>query len=173
MSMTLDAFNGLLQNFVEELQRTFPEEQGLEYFSEELQLLMKANTKAPLTLFMNALSPYTNMVVAKDSKLFDQPINLGKHLNLKKLWSTKDLSAATRDAIWQHVYTLFMLGMSLQYMTPEMLSGIEDAAKNVAERMQAGESLDFGAMMSTVAGLMNQATSQTPAQQPSKRKQLK
>lgn len=156
--MTLEAFNGLLENFIEELQRTFPEEQGLEYFNEELRLMIKANSRAPLTLFMNALSPYTNLVVAKDAALFEQPINMGRHCDLKKLWSAPDLSDATREAIWQHIYTLFMLGMSLQYMTPDMLAGIETAAKNVAERMQAGESLDFNSMLSTVAGLMQSAT---------------
>lgn len=151
---SLQAFNSLLENFVEELQRTFPEEEGLEYFSEELKTLLKVNNRAPLTMFMNALTPHTDYIMAKNPALFDQTINLGGRLDLAKLWNTPGLSTETREALWQHIHTLFMLGTTIQYLPADMLSTIENAAKECAKRIEAGEQLDLASIASNMAGIL-------------------
>lgn len=165
---SLQAFNGLLENFVGELQKTFPDEEGLEYFADELKLLLKVNARAPLNLFMSALTPYTDMIMAKNPALFDQPISLGEHLDLKKIWNAPGLSDNTKEALWQHIHTLFMLGTTIQYLPADMLSNIENAAKECAKRMENGEQLDMASMMSSVTGILGQ--SKLPGEKKGKKK---
>ena len=150
---SLQAFNTLLENFVEELSHTFPEEEGLAVFKEELQTLLKMNNKAPLTMFMSALTPHTDYIMAKNPALFEQPIQLGGNIDLKARWAKPDLSAETREVIWQHIHTLFMLGTTIQYLPADMLVNIENAAKECASRIEAGEQVDLASIASNMANM--------------------
>lgn len=149
---SLQAFNSLIDNFVSELRATFPDEDGLEIFHEEFKTLLKMDQRAPLELFMKAMTPHTNAIMTRDPGLFAQ-LKIPR-LHLKKLWDLP-LSDATRNAIWQHLHTIFMLGTTIQYMPAEMLNNIESMAKECARKIEAGEGLDFAAVASSMAGMLD------------------
>ena len=130
------AFNSMMQDFLNELIQTFPEEKSLKVENTKFQTLKKANSKKIVESFMAAISPYTNQISSKDESIFDMNIDFLKKLNIKKLW-TKDLSQNTKDAIWQYLNTLIMLGTTITSIPNDMLKQIESVAEQCASQMDS------------------------------------
>jgi hypothetical protein len=93
--------------------------------------------------------------MTKDERFFlDNPPEIVSDLALDKLW-TPELSSATKEAIWQYLQTLYMLGMTIKSVPKETLDMIEDVAKKCADGMaNGGGGLDEKALMSNMAGLL-------------------
>jgi len=155
MSTTLLAFNALLKTFITELAETFPEETALGLYALGFDTLADANPRKPMEFVMAALLPHTDLVMAKDSALFDQDINLGGQIDLRTIWHHDDLSDATRGAIWTYIHTLFLLGTTIQNMPAEMLTNIENVAKDCAARIESGENLDMATMANRKSTRLN------------------
>jgi len=93
-------------------------------------------------------SKYTTQIMAKDESVFDN----FEHLDIKKYW-TPDLSDATKNAIWQYLQTLNILGLTITTIPADMLSMVEGVASKCAEGIANGND-DPAAMMSSMSGLM-------------------
>lgn len=152
---TVQAFNELMKNFLAELGATFPEQKSIQLYVAGFDTLVSANSRKPVELFMAALGPHADMVMARNPSLFDQPIDLGGSLDLKEIWSQEDLSDTSRDALWQYIHTLFLLGSTIQHMPADMLQSIEAVAKDCASKIESGQQMD----MSTMAAAMMQSMS--------------
>ena len=153
MSSTISAFNQMMKNFLEELHATFPEEAKVGVVVEAFDDLARINAKKPMELFVAALAPHAAFVTAKNPALFDQPIELPGGLDMSTLWAKEDVPPATRDAIWQYIQMLFMLGTTVQNLPPQLLATIESVAMNCAEQMQASDQpMDFGSLSSMLMG---------------------
>jgi hypothetical protein len=149
---TVQAFNSLLKNFIDELAETFPEESKITFASKSFDTLVKNNPRMPLDMFVNALSPHTTLLMAKDPKLFDQPIELGG-MDLAKVWAKDDVSQASREAIWSYLHTLFVLGTTVSTLPAQFLTTIEALAHDAAGAMEAGGKPDFSAVATQLMGL--------------------
>jgi len=76
-----------------------------------------------------------------------------KDINLKDHWDT--CSENTKNAIWQYVQTLYMLGTTITSIPEETLSMIETVAKQCADNMENnGQELDENALMKTMQGML-------------------
>jgi hypothetical protein len=76
-----------------------------------------------------------------------------KDINLKDHWNT--CSENTKNAIWQYVQTLYMLGTTITSIPEETLSMIETVAKQCADNMENnGQELDENALMKTMQGML-------------------
>lgn len=153
---TVQAFNTMLKNFLEELADVFPEETQIRLFLDGFDPLVALNPRGPLEMFIEALTPHAGLAMAKDPSIF-QKLQFPGGIDFNKLWNS-DISDNTREAIWQYINLLFVLGTTVQSMPPEMLQSIETVAKNCAEQMQSGQ-LDFSALGSMLmsGGLGNLA----------------
>ena len=140
---TIQAFNGMLKTFMEELSAVFPEEVQLNLFVQGFDSLVALDPNKPLDLFVGSVAPHSDLVMAKDPALF-QHLKLPGGVDFAAMWNS-DISDATRDAIWQHINLLFLLGTTVKSMPPEVLESIETVAKNCAEQVQNGQ-LDFSAL---------------------------
>ena len=153
---TVHAFNTLLKNFLEELAATFPEERRIDTAVAAFDTLVAANSRKALDIFMQALSPHAALLMAKNDALFGQPIDLGG-LDIAKIWAKKDVSPATRDAIWQYLHTLFVLGTTVSSLPQSLLDTIESIAHDAAEKLQSGNPADLAGLasqlMSNAGGL--------------------
>lgn len=147
---TVQAFNHMLRNFLEELADTFPEEPAVRMYLDGFDSLVKANARKPLEMFVGSIAPYTDLVMKKDPELFSK-LQLGS-IDLAKLWNDPGVEDATRDAIWQYVHLLFMLGTTVQNLPDQLLTSIESVAQSCASQIQEG-SLDFSAMTSMLSNL--------------------
>ena len=154
---TLSAFNNMLKEFITELSATFDDIPELELYRIGFDHYTKIDPSKPLNLFMNALSPYGELIMAKDDTLFQKEIDLGMNVKLDSLWNSNDVSENTRSAIWNYVSTLFLLGTTIRAMPPEILNNVESIAKDCADKVQSGE-MDLASMMpklmQSMSGLM-------------------
>lgn len=162
MATTTNAFNDMMQQFLDELVLTFPEEKKLVKYQNTFILLRKANPKKPLKEFMESVTPYANHLMQKDEEFFKthaSEIRFLDDLDIPRLWES-DLSETTKNAIWQYLQTLYILGTTLTALPAETLSMIESVATKCASQLQENATtpdgtIDETALMNTMNGLMS------------------
>ena len=111
---SVTAFNDMMGQFLTELHKTFPEEKSLKKYIAAFELMSSTNPKLVVEGFMGAISPHMDKISAKDENFFienAETIDFLKDINLKNLWPKA--SANTREAIWQYIQTLYMLGTTI------------------------------------------------------------
>lgn len=102
---------------------------------------------------MKSVGPHAQKLMAKDESFFMQhasEIEFLRDIQLDKIW-TPETSDNTKNAIWQYMQTLHILGTTLSMFPPETLSAIENAAKKVAE----SGAFDPSAISGLLGGLMS------------------
>ena len=117
-------------------------------------MLRKSNPRKCVVTFMDEITPYASAVMNKDESLFDNenlPAVL-EEMHIKNHW-TPELSQNTKDAIWQYLQTLYMLGTTIVSIPSDTLNMIESVAKQCAESIQGNGGLDEKALMSSMSGL--------------------
>ena len=152
---SISAFNDMMQQFIDELSQTFPNETGIKKYAASFGIMRKSNARKCIETYMTAISPYATRITAKDETFFEEDIKFLNELNIKTHW-TPDLSNNTKDAIWQYLQTLYMLGMTITSIPDEALQMIESVAGNMAQQLGGGggEGVDEQALMSSVSGLL-------------------
>jgi hypothetical protein len=146
---TVTAFNTMLKSFLEELAEVFPEQRDVATFLAGFDAFTMITPRKPLQLFVEAISPHTDQLMTKDAKLFAALQFPG--IDFNAMWTSPGVTDATRDAIWQYLHTLFLLGTTVQSLPPELLASIETVAQDCADKMQGGE-MDFSSMASALMG---------------------
>ena len=150
---SINAFNDMMEQFLSELKQTFPEEGAIRKYQAAFDLIRSVKPKKCVKEFVKSLEPFAQSIMAKDEGFFlTNPPELISDLNLQKLW-TPELSQGTKDAIWQYLQTLYMLGTTITSIPADTLSMIEKVAKQCADGMQGGGGLDEKALMSSMSGL--------------------
>lgn len=145
----------MMENFLNELSKTFPNESGIKKYRSSYDLVRKANPRKCVESFMMACKDYSGEIMQKDEAFFvekSDEISFLKDLNLRKHWKDPDVTQGTRDAIWQYIQTLYILGTTITTFPPETLGMIENVAEQCATNMQGG---DPNQMMNTMSGLFS------------------
>ena len=148
---SVSTFNDMLEQFISELEQTFPEEKAFKKYHTSVDIMRAANPRKCVDAFMCHAGKYSNQIMAKDDTFFanfeELPIN--KHWN-------EDLSQNTKNAIWQYLQTLNILGMTITSIPADMLSMVEGAAAKCAESMQGGGGgMDEKSLMSGMSSLFS------------------
>jgi len=162
MATTTNAFNDMMQQFLDELVLTFPDEKKLAKYQNSFVILRKANAKKPLKEFMEAVGPYANHLMQKDEVFFKthaSEVPFLDDLDIPRLW-TDDLSEATKNAIWQYLQTLYILGTTISALPADTLNMIESVAQKCASQLQdtataPDGTIDEEALMNSMNGLMS------------------
>jgi hypothetical protein len=151
---SVGAFNDMMEQFINELVTTFPEEKGIKKYQASFEMVRKANPRKCVESFMAAIAPYANRITTKDESIMKEDISFLNQVNITKYW-TPELSQNTKDAIWQYLQTLYMLGMTISSIPADTLNMIENVASQCADKIQSGDGqLDEKALMSSVSGLL-------------------
>ena len=151
---SVSAFNDMMDQFLTELKTTFPEEKAIKKYQAAFDLLRKSNPKKCVETFMETISPYADRVSKKDESLIHENFELIKELNISKYWND-DLSVNTKNAIWQYLQTLHMLGMTITAIPADTMKGIEDLAQKCAGQVNDTGKLDEKTLMCGVSGLLS------------------
>ena len=153
---SVTAFNEMMGQFIDELQQTFPEEKGLKKCRSAFDLMKDTNPRLVVDGFMSNVMPYADKISSKDETFFineSKNLDFMKGVNLKQHWG--GCSENTKDAIWQYVQTLYMLGTTISSIPEDTLSMIETVAKQCADKMgEDGSELDEAALMKTMQGML-------------------
>ena len=154
---SITAWNDMMDQFLGELERTFPEEKAVKKYKTSFEIVRKANPRKAIDAYMSEAGKYQEKIMNKDESFFlENEDSLIKELNLSKHW-TADLSSKTKDAIWQYLQTLFILGTTITMIPPDALGMIEDVAHKCAGNMQENGQMDEKALtglFSTLGGML-------------------
>ena len=152
---THQAFNSMMEEFIGELIETIPEEKSLKLYKTQFDTLKKANPRKIVESFMHAISPYCDFITNKDESLFMRnDIEFLNKLNINKWWSSS-ISDSTKDAIWQYLNTLMMIGTAITNISSDMLQQIESVAEQCASQMDSSSSGSMPNMGALFSGLQN------------------
>ena len=151
---SVQAFNSVMEEFLNELQETFPEEKKIKAYYNSFLTLKKVNQRKVLDTFMNEISKHSEKIVNKDESYFlNSEDEFIKSINIGKWWNDT-LSSNTKDAIWQYLNTLYVLGSTIKTIPSEMLSSIEKVAEQCASSIQEGDGQSAN-MGNLFAGVQN------------------
>jgi hypothetical protein len=153
---TTNAFNDLLKAFITELQSCFPEQRGLLLCLAAFDSVVASSPTKPLEMYMEAIGPHSALLMARDPSLFAQPIELAGNVDLSAIWAQEDVTDATRDALWQYLSTLYILGTTIQSVPADVLSSIEKVAGECATQMETTGRMDMNAMTSMLMSKMSE-----------------
>lgn len=128
---TINAFLDMYGQFLNELAQTFPDDPIVKNVQAE------PRTKAVFDEFVKAVLPVQNKLMSKDDSFFDPSNNFVSKLNLHVIWKSPEATENTKNAIWQYLQTMYVLGNTINMFPPETLSMIESAAEACAKNMQA------------------------------------
>ena len=153
---SVGTFNDMLQQFLLELETTFPEEKAFKKYHTSFDIMRAANPRKCVDAYMKTASKYSNQIMQKDDSFFSE----FSELPISSYWND-DLSDTTKNAIWQYLQTLNILGMTITTIPAEMLSMVEGVAAKCAEGIQGGgdeKSLMSGmsSLFSSMNGLLGQ-----------------
>lgn len=153
---SVSAFNDMMSQFLVELHKTFPDEKGIKKMLTSFDMLKSTNPRLVVDGFMNGVTPYAAKISAKDETfLLDEVENIEflKELDIKRYWSK--MTPNTKNATWQYLQTLYMLGTTITALPDDTLSQIEKIAKGVADQMQDGDGqFDQEALMRMMSGML-------------------
>lgn len=154
---SVSAWNEMMEQFLSELLQTFPEEKAVKKYITSFDLLRKSNPRKCVEGYMVEATKVQDKIMAKDASFFlsDDYNGIISDLNLKKHW-TPELSDNTKEAIWQYLQTLYVLGTTITMIPQETLDVIENVASQTAEKMQNGQGgLDPSALTGLFSSLGN------------------
>ena len=153
---SVSAFNDMMSQFLVELHKTFPDEKGIKKMLTSFDMLKSTNPRLVVDGFMNGVTPYSAKISSKDETfLLDEVENIEflKELDIKRYWSK--MTPNTKNATWQYLQTLYMLGTTITALPDDTLSQIEKIAKGIADQMQDGDGqLDQDALMKMMSGML-------------------
>jgi hypothetical protein len=102
-----------LEQFLDELTQTFPEQPALKKYKATFDILRKANPRKIMETFVESVKPFADRIMQKDETFFlNGNIDFLNGLDIKKWW-TPELSQGTKDSIWQFLqYLLITSGVA-------------------------------------------------------------
>jgi hypothetical protein len=144
---TVKAFDEMMNQFIGEITQVFPDE--------------PSKTPVDLNTFMKQISSWVPKMTARDDEFFSEDNEFAKSMGLHIIWKRADCTENTKQAIWQYLQSLYMIGTTLSMFPPETLSAIEAAAENCAKNMKMNPNgqLDEKALMAGVNSMLSQMMS--------------
>ena len=86
---------------------------------------------------MKRLAPLANKVVAKDETIFKENSDIIPGLNMYNMWNSSGLSDNSKNAIWEYLNTILMLGTTIMSLPGNMLQQIEQMANTCVQQMES------------------------------------
>jgi len=156
------AFIQVLDQFLGELIHTFPEQKRLKKYKATFDLLRKANPRKIMEGFIDSVKPFADKIMAMDESFFlENDIGILDDLDIKTWW-TPQLSASTKQSIWQFLQYLLITGGVAAAMPqmPQMSEDVQGQIMNIANGMpkpKEGESFDLNSIpMDAVVNIAKQ-----------------
>ena len=149
-------WNEMLESFLDDLSKSFPEEKAIKDYKKSIPVLVVAQPRYILDIFVREVTPFSDKIALKDDTMFtDCPITLLKDINMGGLWGKA--SDHSKEAIWSYLNTLLVLAKTLSVLPPEAMNMIEKMAMEMQDKMPAGGlDLDPAMLSNMLTGLSNQ-----------------
>lgn len=150
---SVSAFNDMMDQFLTELNLTFPENKSVIKFQAGFEILRQTAPSKILDNFMGSVKPYGAKIMAKDDTFItddSKNIDALSDIDLASMWT--EASDGTKSAIWQYLHILFTLGTTIKTFPKETLSMIEQVAEKCASQMK---DVDASSLMDLFSAKVN------------------
>lgn len=148
---TLQAFNEMMGQFLDELHEVFPDDTAI------TTAQAAPRDRGTLDTFMKSTSKWSTQMMQKDESFFCEENEFVKNLNLHVIWKTEACTLNTKNAIWQYLHSMYMIGTTMSMFPPETLAMIEAAAENATKNMKnSSGQIDEAALMSSMNNMLSQ-----------------
>ena len=147
--MSVSAFNETMEQFLTELNLTFPENKAVIKFQAAFELMKQTAPSKILDNFMGSVKPYSHKITSKDeSFILEDSVNIEalSGIDLVGMWS--QASDNTKSAIWQYLHTLVFIGTTVKIFPKETMSMIEQVAEKCAGQIDPTSIMD---LMNTIS----------------------
>lgn len=149
MAMSFSAFNETMEQFLTELNLTFPENKAVIKFQAAFELMKQTAPTKILDNFMDSVKPYSQKITSKDETFIledSQNIEALAGIDLPSMWA--QASDNTKSAIWQYLHTLVFIGTTVKIFPKETMSMIEQVAEKCAGQIDPTSIMD---LMNTIS----------------------
>lgn len=108
-------FNDMATTFLSRMEKTFPDEPKIKLYRQQFCLVQGMNSKKPVEMFIENMYDYGDQILSKDEKFFKQEqfVNkaesISEKMGLIQYWDS--MSEQTKNAIWEYIQGLYILGM--------------------------------------------------------------
>jgi len=144
------AFENIYYQFLDDLLTAYPE-----------NAKAKAAREAPvsrgtLDRFMKYAQPRSGYLTQRKKKGFFDPKNRFMVDNgVFDVMSKPDVSEQTAAAVWNYVNNMYMIGMSMAMIPPEMLAMVEQTADKFAKEATEGGDMSEEKLMASMQKMMS------------------
>ena len=153
---TSGAWIAMYSSFLEDLSGQFPDDKTIVAALAEAEIATTDDTKAKEILddFLVVAGPKHAEVTAKDES-FVRGLEF-RGVDFGTLWDSELMAQQSKDATFQYFSSLLLIAQTLKMIPPELMSGIEAMAKQIAGNMTASGIGGSGGMpdMSSLMSMM-------------------
>jgi len=156
---SVSAFLSVMEEFIQEMKETFPEEPAIATFQETFLKRKDKKGKKILDNFMNDVSLIADVITNQnEEKLLASDCNFIKEIGILNVWND-DMDDDVKQAIWKYLNTMYVLGTTIKSIPTNLLSQIEMMAEQCVKDMPNNSSGDDNIaipdMSSLMAGMQN------------------
>lgn len=155
----------MMSRFLDELQTTLPNEKSINKYKIKFDVVRKTNPKKAVKTFMSSVGAYSQSIMSKDESVIiggekNELKEFLDEMNISEHWTNGDLTPASKDAIWQYIQTLFILGNTILMLPADTLNMIEDVAQKCVGQMGEGQGgeIDQTALMQGMQNIFSSMT---------------
>lgn len=161
---SVSAFNQTLGEFLDELIATFPEDSGIKKQKTYFEIGIKANNRIALDAIMPDIAKHADSITKRDESALVHVQSSFPDINFVKLWES-GISDNTKNAIWDYINTLLMLGTTIMTIPSNMLSEIEKIAQTCVSQMQENQEKPDDVFLNAQKAILNNGMLQNMAGQ--------
>lgn len=157
----IQAFNAMMRSFLDELELAFPAEKSIAGVNSAFQIACKTNARLPLNTYMTSVTPHIAKITERDPSFLTEAgfadVPYLKDINIQRHWDTAP--DATKEAIWQYLQTLYIIGFGICEMPEDVLRQAETKAQEFADKVRASGCDPREACAALFEDMMNAAPS--------------
>lgn len=146
---TIEVFNELLVDFVNNLAKTYSHVAALQLVPAQLKLAIKTNPTQIHAEFMKCVSPYYEDISKRNDDFFTgtvDEIDILKAADFKNNWEQSPQD--TKDSIWDYLYNLMIIGKSINVMPSDLMANISAFVETYTTNNQG--TVDIGHLINSL-----------------------
>lgn len=139
MSDIVNQFNKILIQFLEQVDKLYPDSQVKNY-NNMISLSLKADKYIWINFFAEEAIKHNNEIMKKNEKyFFEGDIKFIKKLNLAYYYKISDKK--TRENIWKYIQSLYLLSCSYKGYSKEILENVQKLSELNGDKNVTTESV--------------------------------
>lgn len=115
MGRPYQAFNILLEQFLEDLKKMFPYESKISLYQKTFQLLVSSQSTKPCEQFIKKIFPHAEALSKRDEEYFlnlpEKAIPILDDIHLRTKWNTFNIEI--RNCIWDYLQRLYLISFEV------------------------------------------------------------